>query len=129
MPNMAASVDGITIIVHKENTAEKIKVADLADYFLKRKRHWPNGTQVRFIDRKPSPERKIFLEKILKKTAEEVDLFWIGQKLYSGDSAPVQSDSDKMSIHFVATFKGAIGYVSSRTVIDNENVKEIKIGD
>ncbi len=129
LPSMAFAVpaDELIFIVHKANPLETIELKDLSDYFFKVKREWPDGTLVRFIDRKTSNERKIFLGKIIKKTEEEVGRFWIGQKLFTGDSAPVQSGSDLMSIQFVETFPGAIGYLSSTTVVTSKGVKIIKL--
>lgn len=117
----------MVFIVNAENPAESISSKELKDYFFKRKPQWPDGSPVRFIDRNESPERKLFLEKLLRQTSEEIDTFWIGQKLYSGNSAPVQAASQSMVIYFVATFKGAIGYVSSASAVTDKKVKVIKV--
>lgn len=127
--NQVFAIEGIVFIVNIQNDNTSVSSKDLLDFFLKRKRTWPDGSKVRFIDRKESPERRYFLSQIVKKSAEELDAYWIGQKLYSGDSAPVQSSSDSMSIQFVSTFKEAVGYISADTLIKNKNVKVIDLTD
>ncbi|MGE3684072.1 MAG: hypothetical protein AB7G93_20315 [Bdellovibrionales bacterium] len=123
----SAAADSIVFIVNIENPAVNITEKRLNDYFLKREKVWPDRTPVRFIDRTESSERKVFLSSILNKSTGELDEFWIGQKLYTGDSAPVQSASDSMSIQFVSTFKGAIGYISSKTPLRSKSVKIIEV--
>lgn len=117
----------LAFIVNKDNPAASISETELKDYFFKRKTTWKDGTIVRFIDRKDSPERKLFLSKYLQQTADEVDLYWIGQKLYSGNSAPVQAASEGMVIQFVASFRGAIGFISSGKPPTNDKVKIIRV--
>ena len=120
----------VIFIVNIENTSEQISPRDISDFYFKRKRQWPNGESVRFIDRTPTIRiRDNFLKSILNKTQTEVELFWIGQKLYSGDSAPLRESSDTATLQFVSTFKGAIGYISTDVVLTGKNVKTIKVLD
>lgn len=121
-----AQPSGVVFIVNIENPAEKITITELRDYYFKRKRRWDNGESVRFMDRTIGPLRDIFLKKYIKKSNSDVELFWIGQKLHSGDSAPLKESSDVATMNFVGSLKGAIGYVSEATVL-RKNVKAIKI--
>lgn len=118
------------LIVNSENPQQQISESDVRDYYLKKKRNWPNGNAVRFIDRASNSRlRREFLDKVVEKTPEDMDLYWIGQKLYSGDSSPLQEASEEMVIQFVSTFDGAIGYVSNTASIDSKKVKVIPIFD
>ena len=120
--------DAVTFIVNRNNSATSVSTQELANYYLKKKTEWPDGTPVRFIDRNAGTlERKIFLSSILKKTSSDIDLFWIGQKLYTGDSTPLQVTSDTMMLQMVGSFKGAIGYISPSTALKEESVKPIKV--
>lgn len=124
----ANAEDEIVFIVNSENPAETITTNDISDFYFKKRREWKNGETVRFIDRAPgSGLRKIFLSLFIKKTAQDVDLFWISQKLQSGNSAPLQEASDTTTIHFVSIFRGALGYVSPKADLESNNVKPIKI--
>lgn len=103
----------ITIIVNEKNPQAEISRSTLARYYFKEIRQWPDGMPVRFFDQRDDAEtRKIFLESILRKSSREVELFWIGQKLYTGNRAPLQIGSDNMIASMVARFPGAVGYVS-----------------
>lgn len=105
----------ISIIVNEQNPATEITVAQLQNFFLKKHREWSNGIAVRFFDRRDdTTERNIFLKEVLKKSSREIELYWIGQKLYSGNTAPIQVSTDSMMVSMVSRFPGAIGYVSSQ---------------
>jgi len=117
----------ISIIVNEKNPLSNISADRLAHYYFKENRQWPNGQPVRFFDQKDESEvRKMFLDTVLKKTSREVELFWIGQKLYTGNRAPLQLGSDSMVASMVARFPGAVGYVSS-TFTSAPGVKKIEL--
>ena len=104
----------INIIVNEQNPVSELSEEQVGNFFLKKVRQWPNGTPVRFFDQfDEKEERKLFLKNFVKKSSREVELYWIGQKLYTGNSAPLQVNSDTIMAGVVARFPGAIGYVSS----------------
>jgi ABC-type phosphate transport system substrate-binding protein len=122
------AADSIIFIVNGQNPVSQLSAEDVRNFYFKKKRRWPDDTSVRFIDRSPgSPLRDSFLRNYLHKTGSDVELYWIGQKLYTGDSAPLKESSDEMTMQFVAAFKGAIGYVSSGAQLGTRNVKAVKI--
>lgn len=108
-----AYADDVQIIVNEQNPASDVTLTQVQNYFLKKTREWPNGEVVRFFDRRDdSNERRVFLRDVLRKSSREIELFWIGQKLYSGNAAPIQVSTDSMMASMVSRFPGAIGYVS-----------------
>lgn len=118
----------IYFVVNPKNPINEITIGELQDYYFKRKRRWADGTSVRFLDRSnDSSVRQVFLDTVLNKSSEEIDLYWIGQKLYTGDSAPLKESSDSMTIQFVSAFKGSIGYVS--TPVTSDKIKILKVHD
>jgi ABC-type phosphate transport system substrate-binding protein len=118
----------IVFIVNKQNPANTVNVRDVIDYYEKRKRQWPDGAPVRFIDRNPgSPEREAFLHGVLKQSESDIDLFWFAQRLRSGNSIPIQVSTDALVIELVKTFRGAIGYISPSIRLANEQVKVIQV--
>lgn len=126
----ARSDSDIAFIVNAQNPVTEISLSELKNFYYKRKRTWSDGTSVRFIDRAGDlPCRKIFINSYLEKSIEDLELYWIGQKLYSGDSAPLKEASDHMTIQFVGLFKGAIGYVPASINITSDRVKVIRIRD
>jgi ABC-type phosphate transport system substrate-binding protein len=125
----AWAVPGLLFITNDQNTVTRLTIPELKDYYYKRKRLWPDGTAVRFIDRAPGSEiRKAFLSSVLSTSSEDLDLFWIGQKLYSGDNAPLQQPSDALTMQLVSALKGAISYVSDAIPLSNlKGVKVIRV--
>lgn len=110
----AAHADGIALLVNSQNPVSTLTLSEVSDYFTKKTKSWPHGVPVRFIDRMDgSAERNEFLKSYLHRTTRDVELFWIGQKLYSGHSAPTQVQSDAMTEIMVSRFPGGIGYVST----------------
>ncbi|HXH32393.1 MAG TPA: hypothetical protein VNJ01_16450 [Bacteriovoracaceae bacterium] len=103
----------ILVIVNASNPLNSISSQQLQDFYFKRAKQWPDGSALRFFDRSEgSEERKEFLSSLLHRSTRQVDHFWIGQKLYSGASAPSQVNSDRMVTSLVARFPGGISYVS-----------------
>jgi hypothetical protein len=124
--NVFAAYD-IDIIVNQQNPATSIKSSEIVDYFMKIKRKWPNGDAVRFFDfRDENKSRVIFLNKFLKKTSREIELYWIGEKIYTGNIAPIQVSTDAMMTLMVSRFPGGIGYVSTKQILPL-TVKRLKI--
>lgn len=117
----------IDLIVNADNPAESITAAEVTSYFMKKERKWPNGDAVRFFDYRDENEaRAAFLKTYINKTSREIELFWIGEKIYTGNIAPIQISSDSMMIAMVARFPGGIGYISKSAPITKQ-VKRLKV--
>lgn len=114
-------------IVHASSEVKELTASQIADFYFKRKRSWPNGTKVRFFDHGDSAVRNQFYRQILKKSARDVDLFWIGEKNFSGQGAPVAAPDDGMVISSVASVPGAIGYISDTEGEPLTGVKKITV--
>lgn len=108
-----AFAQNLIVIVNEENPISSLTADQMRDYFFKKSKHWPNGVPVRFFDRGDnSSARKFFLKDVVHKSNRDVELFWIGQKLYTGHSAPTQINTDSMTVAMVARFPGAISFLS-----------------
>ena len=129
--NIALAADDkspIIFIVHPDNPIRDLSQQEIADFYFKRNRYWPDGTKVRFFDQKGSTAQKLwFIQKILKKTPRELDLFWIGEKNYNGQGAPIIAPSDDMVVSSVAALPGAIGYISTAEDLDLSHVRKITV--
>lgn len=98
-------------VVNKDNPVTSLTQNDLADYYFKRRARWPDGSKVQFIDQRDGSPRKDAFLAFLGKTQRELDLFWIGEKNYSGQSAPLQAPSDTIVLSTVGSLPGGLGYV------------------
>ncbi len=118
----------LIIVTNAQTSVSKISVKELADYYLKKKRSWPDGTPVRPIDWiEGQPARRFFLKNVLNKTESELAQYWMGQKLYTGDKPPMSLDSESTICSLVSTIKGSIGYflASSESVKSCTGIKVI----
>ncbi len=118
----------VVLIVNESNPISSLSAFQISEMYLKKNRTWPNGEAVRFFDRSDeSIERKSFLSSILRRSSRELEQFWIGQKLYTGNSAPSQLSSDKMTFALVSRFPGAIGYILEDNFLENKGIKKIEV--
>ncbi len=109
----AARAENFAIIVNSQNPANTITRAQISDFYLKKLKNWPDGVPQRFFDHSDNSKlRKEFIRTVIRKSTRDVEMYWIGQKLYSGLSAPTQVSSDTMVEIMVSRFPGGIGYVS-----------------
>jgi len=101
------------IIVHPGNPVTDVSRSFLADLYLKRSTRWDDGELARPIDqRADSAIRRTFSESVLKRSIAAVKRYW-QQRIFSGrDLPPPELDSDDAVVAYVATHRGAIGYVS-----------------
>jgi hypothetical protein len=118
----------LQFIVNPANKIDELTPNQIADFYFKKSRYWLDGSKVRFFDqRETTALKKLFVEHVLKKTSREVELFWIGEKNFSGQGAPVEAPSDEMVISSVASLPGAIGYISNDADLDLSGVKVISV--
>ncbi|MES2857046.1 MAG: hypothetical protein V4692_14350 [Bdellovibrionota bacterium] len=124
----SVAAEKLTFIVNHENPVTSLTINEVRDYYFKKNRTWPDGTSVRFIDAdETTGAKKAFLSDYLERSSKDVNLYWIGQKLYSGNSAPLQESSESMIVQFVGSLKGAIGYVTDPALATAKDVKIIKV--
>lgn len=118
-----AGAKEFAIIVNAQNPSNVISRMQITDFFLKRVKTWPDGVTQRFFDRTDrSPIRREFLRSVIRKSSRDIEMYWIGQKLYSGQTAPTQVATDNMVEIMVSRFPGGIGYVSK----DYEPTRSVK---
>ncbi len=115
-------------VVNKQNPIGALSADEVRDYFLKRRSQWPDGTPVRFIDWQAGhPLRTSFLDQIIKKSPRELEVFWVREMQYRGNSAPIKVATPDMVIAFVSRLAGAIGYIPERATIRSTRVKRVEI--
>lgn len=125
-PGVAAAEGGLVFVVNRNNPVKEITWNDVADFYFKRRARWPDGSKVQFIDQRDGSARKEAFLGLLGKTQREIDLFWIGEKNYSGQSAPLQAPSDTIVISTVGSLPGGLGYVSSEKALSSK-VKAVTV--
>lgn len=107
----------LLVIVNPKNPTATLSSVEVRKYFLKEQPTWPGGEKVRSVDRVGNtPEKKAFLERVVKLSDEELEQFWVGKRYEKGTPVPPKLHSDNEVIDYVLSFDGAIGYVNSRSV-------------
>ena len=111
-----ALASDVSVIANKGVTQSNISPTALKAIFLGQTTTWADGTRVECAVLKDSdPTHRYFLKRFIKKSAAQFNSYW-KQQLFTGkNDLPRQFDSDTQMISYVATTKGAIGYVSSET--------------
>jgi ABC-type phosphate transport system substrate-binding protein len=106
------------LVVHRSNDSRSLSVAQVSDYFMKKKTTWPNGSVVKPVDLSvDSKVRQAFSNAVLDKPASTVRMFWQRQ-VFSGNVAPPpEVPSEVVLLAYVGENPGAIGYVSSDAVL------------
>jgi ABC-type phosphate transport system substrate-binding protein len=126
-PAFAGEVADFRIIVHSENPNTSASREALAEAFLKTTTRWPDGESIRPVDQRPdSAVRKVFTERILKRSLGAVRSYW-QQRIFSGrDVPPPELESDDAVVRYVGDHRGAIGYVSASTKTGETKVVTLK---
>lgn len=131
VPRLAHSQEvALVIIANPSVPVTQISTKELADYYLKKKRFWSDGTPVRPINwTEGQPTRRLFLSRVLEKSESELMQYWMGQKLYTGDQPPLSLDSGNSICNLISTLKGGLGYflASSETLKTCQGVKRIGV--
>ncbi len=123
----AAAAEEVAIVVNPKNPVGDIDAARIRSAYLKEQANWPNGDLVRSVDvRANTPERKAFLEKVLKMSAAELEQYWITTRYVKGVPVPPKLASDQEVIEYVIAFEGAIGFVNAKS-IDSAKRSQIRI--
>jgi ABC-type phosphate transport system substrate-binding protein len=108
----AVRADEFQILVHKSVAGTKISRALLASIFMKETVNWGDGSRILPIHQSSkSPVRRAFAQRVLEQTLGEQQLFWRRRMTKTRVLPPPSKASDEEVLAFVATKKGAIGYV------------------
>ena len=124
----SAANPGFRVIVHPDVAGTQAPRAILSSIFLKDVLRWGNGLPVAPVDQSmASPVRAAFSARVLGKPLEAVQAL-LYQKMIKGVAPPPVKASDADVIAYVASTKGAIGYVAADTPVP-ESVKELTVID
>ena len=108
-----AQPDGFVVIVNAQNPISGAQRALLSQIFLKQITRWEDGEIVRPVDLSPdSLVRRTFSRDVIGRSVAAVRHYW-QPRIFSGrDVPPAELDSEEAVLHYVAKYRGALGYVS-----------------
>jgi len=110
----AESSGAYRLVVHPSNGAREVDRSFVAQAFLKKITHWPNGDTIEPVDLdQRSPVRRRWSDEVLNRSVEAVKSYW-QQMIFSGRALPPpEVTNDQQVIDFVLHRAGGIGYVSA----------------
>ncbi len=116
------------LVVHPDNPTTSAKRKEVANFFLRKVKAWPDGTGVEPVDlRSTSEVREVFSREIHNRSVRSILLYWQRQVFSGRTTSPPTFESDAEVLRFVRERRGAIGYVSDTASI--EGVRVLTISD
>lgn len=123
-PALAQSTGNILVVISAKVPAPPtINNRDIADLFLGRTRHLPNGQAVTPLDNPAaSPLRARFYKALTGKAITDINAYW-ARLLFTGQSSPPENATDAEAVlETVRNNPGVVGYVDRSTVPDPESM-------
>jgi ABC-type phosphate transport system substrate-binding protein len=111
--------EDIVIIINKDN-ANAVDTIFVQRVYVGTVKGWPDGSVVMVLDQPEGSEaREVFCSTVLKKSVPNVKAIW-SQNIFTGKGLPPKVSSPDLAIkQFVATNKGAIGYIRASQLDDS----------
>lgn len=115
------------VVVHPDNDAMSLSREFLADAFLAKTKRWPGGEAISPVDlRFDAPARARFSEQVLRRSVFAVRAYW-HQRIFAGRGVPPpELDSDEAVMRYVASRRGAVGYVSGQATTSSVKVIAVR---
>lgn len=110
----AGRAAGFQVLVHESVEGTRISRAVLASIFMKETVKWADGSRIVPVHQSSeSPVREAFARQVLDQSLGEQLQFWRRRMATTRILPPASKASDEEVLAFVASKKGAIGYVSA----------------
>jgi ABC-type phosphate transport system substrate-binding protein len=107
-----ASPESFKVIVNPSVAGAKFPRAALAQIYLGKARSWGDGSPITPVDQSAvSPVRRAFSDSVLGTPVDAVKRHWM-RNVSAGQLPPAVKESDAAVIAFVASSRGAVGYIS-----------------
>jgi hypothetical protein len=102
------------LIVNPGNAITALDRSFLAQAFLKKVGHWPDGQLIQPVDLdQASPIRRQWSRSVLSRSVEAVKIYW-QQMIFSGrELPPPEMGTEADVINYVLARPGSVGYVSA----------------
>lgn len=124
LPALSAAGD-LVLIGNPSLRESTLRKKDVKNIYLGKKRVWKDGTKIVFAIQTEKDLLKLFLKEYVGKSPSQYDNFW-RNRIFSGKgSSPLTFDGNQEMINFVSKTKGAIGYVSAGSNL--EDIKTISV--
>lgn len=120
----ASAEPSYVIVINRENPVNEITTADLKAIFRQKKTVWPWGGAIKPVNQKEySAARKTFTKEIFSKDPSTMEAYYLKRALSGKGQPPRTLKTDKDVLNYIASKKGAIGYVTKT----DSTVKTLKV--
>lgn len=127
MGRTAVAADPVAVIVGPKNSVSNLPVADLASIYRGEKKYWSAGQRIVALNLVEKHSVRLRFEKaILKMSPEEVERYWMGQKIRGKARPPKIVPNVEVLQKLVAVMPGAIGFVPL-SALDAKLVKTVSL--
>jgi ABC-type phosphate transport system substrate-binding protein len=112
----------IIIITNKSVPADSLKQEDVKNIFIGKMTSWSNNEKINFATLPNGDEiHRAFLKKFVKRTPMQYSRYWKKQIFTGKGKTPKSFETEKDLLEYVATTKGAIGYITTGQISDGIN--------
>lgn len=113
------------VIINESVAADELSISDVKQIFMGKKRSWDNGDIIVAAALTSGDTHEIFLKKFIEKSRMQFRTYW-KKLVFTGKAQALNEFSSESDlVAFVASTKGAIGYIDSAT--PHQGVKVVKI--
>lgn len=120
------SGDPVSVVVSLENPILGMTMENLQGAYLGEIKKWDDGSPIVPLNLiETHPASGLFRETVLKKTEADLEAFWIQQIFSEKGSPPVILKDEREVKEYIASHKGAIGYLRSSAL--DASVKPILV--
>lgn len=120
-----AAAGGVMVIGNPSVPATTLSELDIIYIFLGDKTAWDDGKKITFVIQEDSAAHKTFLKEYISISPAQFANYWKKRVFTGKGSSPQSLKNDQEMIKFIGETKGAVGYVSSGTILNN--VKTISV--
>jgi len=125
MLEVEAADEEILIIVNKEISIKSLSLNTLIDIYTNNRTKWDNGEKIYVSMLKKGPVHDAFSNQLIGMAPRKLISIW-KKVIFTGIGTPPKVlNSEAEMIQYVATTKGAIGYISASTSAENVIVFKI----
>lgn len=114
-----ASAGDLIVIGNRSVPVSELSPKEIQKIYLGKKKLWSNGLKVVFVMLGKGDVSKKFLKSYVKKNPSMYNKYWKKKMFTGAGTPPVVFDKEKELVKYVASTKGAVGYVSSQSYTDS----------
>jgi ABC-type phosphate transport system substrate-binding protein len=119
--------EDVVIITNKSVSADSLNKEEVKNIFIGKKTRWDDNEKINFVTLPKSDEtHRVFLKKFVKRTPAQYSRHWKKQIFTGKGKKPKSFQTEKGLLEYVASTKGAIGYISTGVITDDIKVLSVK---